>query len=304
MAYPEHLMEKKVPMVMRHRPVRRANLLAGATLIATLLGGCAPDVMQTSVTTPMETEPANYASLIRVADAMRASGDNVSAVALYKRAATIKTLESEPLRKLGLALLDLKSYNEAAAAFRSAIANDQNDIEAMRGLGNALLSLEQPQMALKQFEAALAAKPNDSRTHNSIAVVLDMIGDHSGAQARYRQGLAIDGDNLTLRNNLGLSLALSGDYRAAIATLRPVAAHPAATARNRQNLALVFGLAGDLEAAARVARMDLDEASVRSNLAYYTVLRELADRPRVSAIGGANPARMEILGYGKTEPLR
>ena len=68
-------MEKKVPMAMRHRPVRRANLLAGAALIATLLGACAPDVMQTSVTTPMETEPANYASLIRVADAMRASGD-------------------------------------------------------------------------------------------------------------------------------------------------------------------------------------------------------------------------------------
>jgi hypothetical protein len=49
--------------------------------------------------------------------------------------------------------------------------------------------------------------------------------------------------------------------------------------------------------------MDLDEAAVRSNLAYYSVLRELADRPRVSAIG-ANPARMEVLGLGRTEPLR
>jgi Flp pilus assembly protein TadD len=303
MAYPELLMEKKVPMAMRHRPVRRATLLAGAALVGSLLSACAPDVMQSNVTTPMATEPANYASLIRVADAMRATGDNTTAVALYKRAATIKTLESEPLTKLGMTLLDLKSYNEAAAAFRSAIANNAHDIEAMRGLGNALLSLEQPQMALKQFEAALAADPNDARTYNSIGVVLDMIGDHRAAQGRYRQGLAIAGDNLTLRNNLGLSLALSGDYREAIATLRPVATHPTATARNRQNLALVYGLSGDLEAAARVARMDLDEVSVRSNLAYYTVLRELADRPRTSSLG-ANPARMEILGYGKTEPLR
>jgi Flp pilus assembly protein TadD len=303
MAYPVRLMEKKVPMAMRHRPVRRATLLAGAALVGSLLSACAPDAVQSNVTTPMATEPANYASLIRVADAMRATGDNATAVALYKRAATVKTLESEPLTKLGMTLLDLKSYNDAAAAFRSALANNANDIEAMRGLGNALLSLEQPQMALKQFEAALAVDPNDSRTYNSVGVVLDLIGDHRAAQGRYRQGLAISGDNLTLRNNLGLSLALSGDYREAVSTLRPVAMHPTATARNRQNLALVYGLSGDLEAAARVARMDLDEASVRSNLAYYTVLRELADKPRTSSLG-ANPARMEILGYGKTEPLR
>ena len=146
--------------------------------------------MQSNVTTPMATEPANYASLIRVADAMRASGDNTTAVALYKRAAAIKTLESEPLTKLGMALLDLKSYNEAAAAFRSALANNAKDIEAMRGLGNALLSLDQPQMALKQFEAALEAEPNDPRTYNSIGVVLDMIGDHRAAKAATARALA------------------------------------------------------------------------------------------------------------------
>jgi Flp pilus assembly protein TadD len=304
MAYAEHLMEKKAPMDTRHRSARRAARIAGAAIAAsTLLGACATDVVQSNVNTPAMAEPANYASLLRVADAMRASGDNVSAVGLYKRASTIKPLETEPLVKLGAALLDLKAYNDAAAAFRSALANKPDDSEAMRGLGNALLSLDQPQVALKQFEAALAIDANDFRTYNSIGVVLDMTGDHRAAQGRYRQGISLAGENLMLRNNLGLSLALSGDYRDAIATLRPVAAHPGATVRNRQNLALVYGLAGDLESAARVARMDLDEAAVRSNLAYYSVLREMADRPRVSAIG-ANPARMEILGLGRTEPLR
>jgi Flp pilus assembly protein TadD len=130
-----------------------------------------------------------------------------------------------------------------------------------------------------------------------------MVGEHRTAQARYRQGLAISGDSLTLRNNLGLSQALSGDYKDAISTLRPLLGNPAATVRNRQNLALVYGLSGDLDSAARVGRMDLDETAVRSNLAYYSVLRELADRPRVAAIG-ANPARMEILGLGRTQPIR
>jgi Flp pilus assembly protein TadD len=293
------------PMNTRHNFPRRAIGIAGVAVAGALLGACANDVVQANITAPpaATSEAGNYASLIRIADAMRASGDTVSAIGLYKRASTIKPLESEPLMKLGYSLLDLKSYNEAATAFRSALANNPNDAEAMRGLGNALLSLDQPQVALKQFESALALEPNDARTHNSIGVVLDMIGDHRAAQVRYRQGLTLSGDSIVLRNNLGLSLALSGDYREAIATLRPMLGHPAANVRNRQNLALVYGLAGDLDAAARIARMDLDEPAVRSNLAYYAVLRELADRPRTSAIG-ANPARMEILGLGRTEPLR
>jgi Flp pilus assembly protein TadD len=299
-------MEKEAsPMITRHNFSCRAAALGGVAVAALLLSSCANDVVQSNLTSPpaATSEGGNYASLIRVADAMRASGDNVSAVGLYKRANAMKPMESEPLTKLGSALLDLKSYNEAAAAFRSALANNPNDAEAMRGLGNALLSLDQPQVALKQFESALALEPNDPRTYNSIGVVLDTIGEHRAAQMRYRQGLTISGDSLTLRNNLGLSLALSGDYKDAISTLRPLLAHPAATVRNRQNLALVYGLSGDLESAARIGRMDLDEAAVRSNLAYYSVLRELADRPRVAAIG-ANPARMEILGLGRTEPLR
>lgn len=292
-------------MITRHNFPRRAVGLAGIAVAGLLLNACANDVVQSNLTAPAaaSSEAANYASLMRVADAMRASGDTVSAVGLYKRANTMKPLESEPLTKLGYALLDLKAYNEAAASFRSALGNNPNDAEAMRGLGNALLSLDQPQVALKQFESALALEPNDSRTYNSIGVVLDMIGDHRAAQARYRDGLRIAGESLPLRNNLGLSLALSGDYKDAIATLRPIIVNPAATVRNRQNLALVYGLSGDLEAAARVARMDLDETAVRNNLAYYSVLRELADRPRVAAIG-ANPARMEIMGLGRTEPLR
>jgi Flp pilus assembly protein TadD len=305
-AYAERPMKKEAsPMITRHNSSRRAVGIAGVAVAGLLLGACAGDVVQSNITAPpaATSDEANYATLIRVADAMRAGGDNVSAVGLYKRAGTLKPLEAEPLVKLGATLLDLNAHNEAAAAYRSALANDPNNAEAMRGLGNALLSLNQPQVALKQFESALALEPNEARTYNSIGVVLDMIGDHRAAQARYRQGLALAGDSLSLRNNLGLSLALSGDYNEAVGVFRPLVSHPAATVRNRQNLALVYGLAGNFDAAARVARMDLDEAAVRSNLAYYSVLRELADRPRVSAIG-ANPARMEVLGLGRTEPLR
>ena len=290
-------------MHQRHRSARRSARIVGAAVAASaLLGACATDVTQATVTSPPAVESANYESLMRVADAMRAGGDNVAAVGMYKRASTIMPLNAEPLVKLGAALYDLKAFNEAATAYRSALGLDANSADAMRGLGNVMLSLDQPHIARKHLEAALAIDPRDARTYNSLGVVLDLIGDHSAAQARYREGLGLSADNLMLRNNLGLSLALSGDYREAVAILRQIALHPAATARNRQNLALVYGLSGDLETAARVARMDLDEAAVRSNLAYYTVLREMADRPRTSAVGGANPVRAQIMGYGKAEP--
>src|SRR5262249_37088501 len=111
---------------------------------------------------------------------------------------------------------------------------------------------------------------------------------HDLAQQDYRKGLALAPDQMSLRNNLGLSQALSGDYNGAIATLSDVAGRPGASARNRQNLALVYGLAGDNDHASAVARTDLDDAAVRSNLAYYTLLRSLDDVGRTAAILGAD----------------
>jgi len=72
-----------------------------------------------------------------------------------------------------------------------------------------------------------------------------------------------------------------------VLTLSAAAGSPNATARTRQNLALAYGLSGDNEKAAAVGRTDLDEASVKSNLAYYTMLRGLSDHARAAAIIGA-----------------
>ena len=275
-------------------------LVAGlAIAVSSLLGACAGDVVQSSVApaTPLAADPTSHLALLRVGDAMRTSGDPAGAVGLYRRAHALAPNEVEPLLKLGAALYDLRAFNEAAEAYRKAIAIAPQNADALRGLGNALLSLDQPELALPQFEAALAVDANDPRVHNSLGVVHDMMGNHRMAQKHYRAGLAIAPDNLMLRNNLGLSLALSGDFQEAIDLLRPLAFHPAATPRNRQNLALVYGLSGDLGAAARIARIDLDAKAVESNLAYYGVLRELAERPRTSALG-ANPVRREVMGLG------
>ncbi|HTZ77377.1 MAG TPA: hypothetical protein VMC10_05705, partial [Stellaceae bacterium] len=51
---------------------------------------------------------------------------------------------------------------------------------------------------------------------------------------------------------------------------------------------------GDNQHAASVARADLDEQAVRSNLAYYTLLRSMDDHGRTAAILGVDvrPAKL------------
>ena len=73
--------------------------------------------------------------------------------------------------------------------------------------------------------------------------------------------------------------------------LQPIAMAPAASAQERQTLALIYGLEGSAAEAARLGRIDLDEASVEHNLAYYKTLRELSPEARSRAILSAGSSR-------------
>ena len=65
---------------------------------------------------------------------------------------------------------------------------------------------------------------------------------------------------------------------------------PRGSAQERQTLALIYGLRGNVVEAARVSRIDLDDASVEHNLAYYATLRELSPEARTRALLSAGAA--------------
>jgi Tfp pilus assembly protein PilF/cell division septation protein DedD len=182
----------------------------------------------------------------------------------------------------------MQAYTEAADAYQAALSIAPNDADLHRGFANVLLALGKPQLALAHLEIAVSKNGGDARIYNALGVAHDLAGRHDLAQEDYRKGLALAPDQVSLRNNLGLSQALSGDFNGGIATLSDLVSRPGATARNRQNLALVYGLAGDDVHAALVARSDLDEAAVKNNLAYFTLLRSLDDVGRTAAILGAD----------------
>ena len=293
--------------IRERRPVRHTIVRPLMLTVFLALSACSyltgKDTLGTraSGATPGNSAPEqNEATMLKVADDTRAGGDLGNAVGLYRRAHEMDPRDPVPLARAGDTLAQMQAYTEAADAYQSALSIVPDDPDIHRGFANVMLALGKPQLALAHLEIAVSKNSGDARIYNALGVAHDLAGRHDLAQENYRKGLAIAPDQASLRNNLGLSQALSGDFKGGIATLSELVSRPNATARSRQNLALVYGLAGDDVHAALVARSDLDEAAVKNNLAYFTLLRSLDDVGRTAAILGADvrAARAEALPTG------
>ncbi len=258
-------------------------------LCALLLAGCTAGGPQGNGELAGRQDPATVAggvstaAVLGIAESLRATGDFASAISFYRRAIVLDPNQVRPYIGLGETLLATGHANEAAESFRAALAMAPTNADAMRGLGLTLVALDKPTEAVEMLNRSIKAGPS-ARAYSALGIADNLLGNAAAANEAFKQGLVLAPDDLDLLNNYGLSQALGGDYDAAIKTLHRVATDPKATSRNRLNLAMVLGLAGRSEDAAQVARIDLDEGSVRSNLAYYAELRGLSPEARAAAI--------------------
>jgi Flp pilus assembly protein TadD len=226
----------------------------------------------------------SYDSLMRIGAAAQGGGDLVNALGVYRRAAEMAPLNPAPLSAAGDVLLEMGSVNEAIVSYNNALLRDQQYLPALVGLTRADLKTGKPALAMEPLSKAYALSPDDPKVLLLLGVTKDLAGEHGEAQAWYRRGLAATPSDPALTVNLALSLALSGDYATAVTTLQPVAMAPGGSPQERQTLALIYGLRGNLAEAARLNRLDLDDASVEHNLAYYATLRELSPQERTRAL--------------------
>jgi Flp pilus assembly protein TadD len=280
---------------MKRFAAARLALLLFCTLLP---GGCVElataDINPFDVNGREGAKSLDYNTLMRIAAAAKTGGDLSNAVALYRRAAVIAPSVSAPFVAAGNTLGEMGQNDEAILAYKSALDRVENDPEALRGLAKAYLRTGRPELAGAPLATAYRQTPDDPKLLQLIGVADDYIGQHREAQARYRRGLEALPRDSGLTLNLALSLALAESYAEAVEILRPLATVPTGTPRERQTLALIYGLAGDRASAEKMARLDLDEASVQHNLAYYEWLRELppeARRRALQAIGkSSDPA--------------
>ena len=225
-----------------------------------------------------------YPMLMRIGAAARSGGDLPNAVGVYRRAAEMAPQNPEPLIAAGDVLIQMGAVNEAVVSYNAALVRPGDSQGAQIGLAKAFLKSGKPELALAPLSKALEENPEDPKLHLLLGVTRDLAGAHREAQAYYRNGLVRAPGNPALTLDLALSLALSGDYRDGIAILQPLAMASTGSTQERQTLALMYGLAGNVAEAGRLGRIDLDDATVEHNLAYYQTLRELSPEARNRAI--------------------
>ncbi len=269
------------------RYLLRARLFLAAAVLA--LSGCTPSVVHLD---PLSVNGRDgggrtptYPALMRIAAAARAGGDFANAVALYRRAASVGPQGNPaPYVGLGDTLMQMGKVNEAILAYNSALARDPHAIEGGIGLGRAYLLTGRPELAFTALSRAYAGAPKDPRVFLLLGVANDETGRHKVARSWYLGGLKIAPRNPNLTIDLALSRAVSGNTTGAIETLRPLALAPGASPAERQTLSLIYGLAGKDAEAARLGRLDLTDAEVKHNLAYFASLRALSPQARADAI--------------------
>jgi Flp pilus assembly protein TadD len=232
-----------------------------------------------------------YPMLMRIGAAAQSGGDLPNAVGVYRRAAEMAPQEPAPLIAAGDVLLQMGAVNEAIVSYNAGLVRPGDTRGAEIGLAKAFLKTGKPELALTPLSKAMEEDPDDPKLLLLLGVTKDLEGQHREAQAHYREGLARAPGDPALTVDLAMSLALSGDYSNAIAVLQPLAMAPTSSPQERQTLALIYGLKGNIPEATRLNQIDLDEATVESNLAYYQSLRELSPEARDRAILSASPAR-------------
>jgi Flp pilus assembly protein TadD len=225
-----------------------------------------------------------YPMLMRIGDAARSAGDLPNALGVYRRAAEMAPVDPAPLIAAGDVLLQMGNINEAIVSYHAALVRPGDTHGVQVGLAKAFLKSGKPELALDPLSKALAETPDDPRLLLLLGVTKDLSGQHWDAQDIYRRALSLTPGDPALTVDLALSLTLSGDYSNAIAVLQPLAAAPTGSPRERQTLALIYGLRGNVAEAARLNRIDLDDAAVEHNLAYYQTLRELSPEARTRAL--------------------
>jgi predicted O-linked N-acetylglucosamine transferase (SPINDLY family) len=152
-------------------------------------------------------------------NALTASGRLDDAAAAYRRALALKADHAPAHYNLGVVLDALGRATEAAAAYARAVALNPQHAEAHNNLGNALQAQGQLEQALASYRRALAIKPNFAEAHGNLGNVHRSQGRLEDALASYRNALQHKPDYAEAHHNLGLVLLDQGKLTEAEAAL-------------------------------------------------------------------------------------
>ena len=139
-------------------------------------------------------------------------------------------------------------YADAITQYRHALAANPVLPEAHLNLGNALLKTGQPDAALAAYRAALVVRPDYAEAHLNLGNILQLQGQLDAALACYERVLEIRPNCAEAHVNLGKIHRSRNQLPAALAACRRALALKPELPQAHLNEAMVHLVAGDLRA--------------------------------------------------------
>ncbi len=128
------------------------------------------------------------------------------ALAAYEQAIRLDPNSAVAYNGKGIALCDLERYEEALAAYEQAIRLDPNNAVTYRNKGHVLYDLKSYEEALAVYVQAIRLDPNFANAYIGKGIVLYGLKRHEEALAAYEQAIRLDPNFANAYNNKGIAL--------------------------------------------------------------------------------------------------
>ena len=168
----------------------------------------------------------------------------------------------------GVALLEQFRQEDAASAFRAALALAPDLAIARINLAIALLNVPDPAAAEKEAVAAVAARPDSPQAHYVLGLLMRGANRSDEAKAAFRKVLTLDPMDVGAQINLGQLLLQERSYKEAAAVFTTAIAAEPHNATAAYNLGLALTRAGLTEE----GRKAMDQFRVLRESGYATVI--------------------------------
>ena len=230
---------------------------------------------QSAVPTPNPKLETEKATLKKMSEALKKSGDMQSAAVIEQKIILLDQKDEAGFIDLAKTLQSIGKKNDAKDVLKTGVevlpASDKLKIE----LAHIYLNEFDEKPALEVLEK-VTDKNKDY--YGMMGVASDLDGDNAKAKDYYREGLKLDTKDENIRNNLAMSYILSSGYADAIKILEELVKDPDVgqkyKPKYRQNLALAYGLSGRNEKAYQSLIKDLSPKLARENIEFYKELKK------------------------------
>jgi protein O-GlcNAc transferase len=220
-------------------------------------------------------------ALSLLAEIYTGTGRSHEAVESLRRLATLRPADAGVHRRLGNALLAVRSFAESVSSYQDSLRIEPRNARGHNNLGQALMHLGRIPDAAESYERAIEAEPNYAIAHNNLGITRYEEGAWEEAVACYRRALELEPSFAEARNNCGNALMKMGQPQEALEQYDlAVAARPdLADAHNNRGRALLrlCRYEDAIEASEMALQLKPDDVKTLINLAAIMMACEQFD---------------------------